>query len=73
MIQLGLENTDRSKITIFTELTRDDIEVIKSIDCTYNVTENHEEALLRLKGFGVSVDTIKQFFELLRELKEYSE
>ncbi len=68
-----VENTDRSKITIFTELTRDDIEALKRI--TINTEAFKTTGIMDIK-LDVEVsdrDLLQQFIDLIDELKEYSE
>ena len=68
-----VENTDRSKITIFTELTRDDIEALKRI--TINTEAVRTTGIMNIK-LDVEVSDrylLQQFIDLIEELKEYSE
>ena len=68
-----VENTDRSKITIFTELTKDDIEALKRI--TINTEAVRTTGIMNIK-LDVEVSDrylLQQFIDLIEELKEYSE
>ncbi len=69
-----VENTDKSKVTIFTELTKKDIEALKSIilESWTEEAEGYIEFSFRILDKS-GKELMNQLIDLFEELKEYSE
>ena len=68
-----VEDTDKCKVTIFTELTRSDIEALKSITIDVSALDVYKELSIKLDEEETGKELVNQFVSLLKELKEYSE
>lgn len=68
-----VEDTDKSKITIFTELNRSDIEALKGITLDTSALGSYKEISLKLNEEDSGKELLEQFIKLVQELKEYSE
>lgn len=68
-----VEDTDKCKVTLFTELTRSDIEALKSITVDSSALAAYKEISIKLDEEGTGKELVNQFIELIKELKEYSE
>ncbi len=68
-----VEDTDKCKVTIFTELNRSDIEALKSITIDVSALDVYKELSIKLDEEETGKELVNQFVSLLKELKEYSE
>lgn len=68
-----VEDTDKCKVTIFTELTRSDLEIIKKLAIDYSALDKCNELVIKIDEEASGKELLNQFIELVKELKVYSE